>query len=372
MRIAIEATPAIAQQGGVGRYTRELLRSLVQETLDHRFVLSASASSAEIDRLLADLPPGAWREVRRLPASDRTMTALWQRLRMPVGIERWIGSHDVFHGVDFTLPPTKAAKVVTIHDLSFLLHPEFSHPKLAGYLQTAVPRAIERADVVITVSASAAADTASAFPAARSKLVAIPNGVRVHDQESLNSSRDQPIVLIVGTIEPRKNHLTLLRAMAEVRAELPEARLVVVGRRGWLADEIVEELEGAQEHGWLTWLSDANDEELERAYREAALFVSPSHYEGFGLPVLEAMARGLPCVVSDIDAHREVAGATAFYGDPADPSSFAAGIVRLLEDADARIELARIGHERAREFSWQETARRTLRAYERAASGPGR
>ena len=368
MRVAIEATPAVTQRGGVGRYTRELLRSLVQETLDHRFVLSASGSTEDVDELLADLPPGAWREVRRLPASDRAMTAFWQRMRFPVGVERWIGPHDVYHGVDFTLPPTKAAKVVTIHDLSFLLHPEFSHPKLVSYLQSAAPRAIERADVVITVSASVAAEVASAFPAARSKLVAIPNGVRMQDQDSTSRNHDQPIVLIVGTVEPRKNHLTLLRAMEEVRSEISDARLVVVGQRGWLADEIVEDLQSAREHGWLTWLSDASDEDLECAYRNAAVFVSPSHYEGFGLPVLEAMARGVPCVVSDIAAHREVAGTAALYAPPTDVSCLSATIVDLLRDEETGARLAGGGLERARSFSWRETAKRTLRTYERAAS----
>lgn len=369
MRIAIEATPAITQRGGVGRYTRELLRALVQSTLDHRFVLSASASTDQVDSLLDDLPPGAWREVHRLPASERTMTALWQRLGLPIKVERWIGKHDLYHGVDFTLPPTKAATVVTLHDLSFLLHPEFSHPKLARYLQSAVPRAVQRADVIVTVSASVAAETAAAFPEARSRIIAIPNGVRVPDMaETERDGASRPTALIVGTIEPRKNHATLLAAMDEVRSVVPEARLLVIGRRGWLDDAIAGQLECGQEEGWLTWLDSADDSDLERAYQSASIFVSPSHYEGFGLPVVEAMARGIPCVVSDIAAHREVAGEAALYAAPTEVSGFAAAIVRLLEDAEDRARRSALGLDQAGSFTWQESAQRTLRAYDRAAA----
>ncbi|CAN5643707.1 glycosyltransferase family 1 protein [soil metagenome] len=369
MRIAIDATPAAVQRGGVGRYTRELVRALVQETLDHSFVLSAAARSAEADGLLASLPPGAWRELRRLPARERLMTAMWQRARLPVSIEQWIGPHDVFHGADFALPPTRARTVVTVHDFSFLLHPEYCHPDLGRYLRNVVPRSVNRADVVITVSASVAAEFASIFPGVREKVVAIPNGFAAPPDRGKPSLSGPPTVLMVGTIEPRKNHRTVIRAMAGVRDALPDARLVVVGRRGWLDDEIVAEIETGRRAGWLDWMENANDRDLENVYRAATVFVAASHYEGFGLPVLEAMSHGVPCIVSDIPAHREVGGDAAIYVHPTEVDAFADSIIRLLTDDDARGQLACAGPERATGYSWQETARRTLRAYELAASG---
>ncbi len=371
MRIAIDATPAIVQRGGVGRYTRELLRAIVLETLDHKFILSAAANQSEIDELLSHLPPGAWREVRKLPASERIMTALWQRLRLPVDIARWIGRHDIFHGTDFVLPPTKARRVVTIHDLSFLLHPEYCHPELASYLQSAVPRSLRRADVVITVSSSVAAEVAMMFPDVRSKIVAIPNGVSSPGEPMIETIVHEPIALMVGTIEPRKNYETALAALRQVRRLRPDTRLVIVGRRGWLDDEIVQEIERAEADGWLTWMDSASDSDLEDAYRRAAVFVTTSHYEGFGLPVLEAMARGIPCVVSNIAAHREVAGGAAIYADAANVEEFADSITSLLDDATGRRRRSEEGLERANKFSWQETARRTLRVYERVVSGSG-
>ena len=369
MRIAIDATPALEQRGGVGRYARELIRALVLETLDHRFVLSCASSQARADEFQAWLPPGAWREIRRLPASERVMTGLWQRLRIPLDIERWTGPHALFHATDFTLPPTRAAKVVTIHDLSFILHPEYCDPGLARYLSAALPRSIERADAVITVSASVAAELATAFPAARSRIVAIPNGLTTPIKAETRCTVQEPVVLMVGTLEPRKNYLTILRAMESVRLEIPDARLVIVGRRGWLDDSIVAEVKRCQAAGWLTWHDDASDAELEAAFREAAVFVAASHYEGFGLPVLEAMARGVPCVASDIAAHREVAGVAACFAPVTDTDAFADAITSLLNERDRRTALAERGTARAGEFSWRETARRTLRVYERAAAG---
>ena len=372
MRIAVDATPAVVQRGGVGRYTRELLRVLVQETLDHKFILSVAAGDADTDELLRQLPPGAWREARRLPASERIMTAIWHRARLPVSVERWIGSHAVYHGTDFTLPPTRAAGVVTIHDLSFLLHPEYSHPELARYLQNVVPRSVARADAVITVSASVAAEVASAYPDARRKIVAIPNGVAHPASPVAREAASRPTILMVGTVEPRKNHLAVIQAMTGVRAGHPDARLLVVGRRGWRDDEIMNEIKRGQAEGWLTWIEDASDDDLEAAYGQATLFVSASHYEGFGLPLLEAMTRGLPCVASEITAHREVATDSVAYVDSSKSESIAARITGLLDDAEARDRLADAGRTHAERYSWHETARRTLRVYESAASGESR
>ncbi|MEZ4523995.1 MAG: glycosyltransferase family 1 protein [Thermomicrobiales bacterium] len=363
MRIAIDATPAAVQLGGVGRYARELLRALVGETLEHQFVLAAAATNPEISALEEHLPPGAWREPRRLPASERVMTLLWQRARLPISIERWIGPHDIFHGTDFVLPPTRARTVVTIHDLSFLLYPELGQPSLVSYLTSAVARSVKNADMIITVSASVAGEVATAYPDVEEKLVAIPNGVSRPRESERRPSTGEPVILVVGTIEPRKNHQTILDAMTWVRARCPEARLQIVGRRGWLDDEIVQAVDSARREGWATWLDDASDQDLADAYASATIFVSASRYEGFGLPVLEAMARKIPCVVSDIAAHREVAGDAVRYAPPGDPEAFSQEIIKLLTDTDRREGLAASGLARSSRFSWQETARRTLRAY---------
>lgn len=370
MRIAIDATPAAVQRGGVGRYARELLRALVARPSDHRFLLVTAAAEVSARALLADLPPGSWRELRRLPLEERWMTALWQRLRAPIPAERLIGPHDLFHGTDFTVPPGRAPKVVTIHDLSFILHPEYAEPSLARYLSGVLPRSVARSDAVITVSASVAAEVAELFPEARDRLVAIPNGVRLPDADlPPRREADVPTILMVGTVEPRKQHLTALAAFDIVRQELPDARLVIAGRPGWRSEEIQRAIRAAQERGGVCWLENASDAELERAFAEATIAISPSHYEGFGLPVLEALARGVPVVASDIRAHREVAGDAILYAEPGNSEALAGQITRLLNDAALRTELAEYGRQRAARFSWDETARRTLRVYETVAGG---
>jgi glycosyltransferase involved in cell wall biosynthesis len=363
LRIAIDATPAALQRGGVGRYARELLRALVVEARDERFTLALAASEERGRDLLNELPPGAWREVRRLPASERVMTAFWQRLRAPVRVERWIGPVDVYHGTDFILPPTRAPGVVTVHDLSYVLTPQYAEPRLARYLEAAVPRAIERASAIITVSASVAAELAAVYPAAAGKLTAIPNGVRLPEHPPARAEGQRPRILTVGTVEPRKNHLGLLAAMVEVRSVFPDAELVVVGRAGWRAAEIVAALEAEQARGHVRWFNTLSDAELEVEYAAATLCVFPSHYEGFGLPLLEAMARGVPVAASDIAAHREVAGDAALLAAPDDPAELASRIIKVLDDGDLRATLEVAGRARAERFSWRETARRTLRVY---------
>ena len=174
MRIALDATPAASQRAGVGRYARELIAALVTLPTSDEFILSSAAGADDNRALLAALPPGRLRQLRQLPVSSRVSTIAWQRFRLPVPVEWFTGGFDLFHGTDFVVPPSRFPRVVTIHDLSFRIAPQFSEPRLARYLNVAVPRAIEAASIVITVSAAVAAEVADAFPAVREKLVAVP------------------------------------------------------------------------------------------------------------------------------------------------------------------------------------------------------
>ena len=369
MRIALDATPAAVQHAGVGRYTRELLAALVALPGDDEFVLASAGSDADNALLLRALPPGRLRDLRRLPLNPRLITIAWQRLRLPLPIESLIGDFDVFHGTDFVVPPSRRPRVVTIHDLSFLVAPRFAEPSLVRYLMDAVPRAVSSATIVITVSASVAADVAGAFPAARDKLVAIPNGVRLPESAPSRVSSARPSILTVGTIEPRKNLPALIQAMPLVRAAHPDALLTIAGRVGWRSDDIVAQIRAAAASGVVRFVQSPDDGQLEALYAEATLAVFPSVHEGFGLPVLEAMAREVPVVASDIAALRETGGSAASYADPSNIESIAAAIIRLLDDRALRDHHASRGIARARQFSWHETARRTRRAYALAAGG---
>jgi glycosyltransferase involved in cell wall biosynthesis len=367
MRVVIDGTPAATQNAGVGRYTRELLKALVRQPGDH-FQIVAACSDEDARSLARSLPPGAWREVRRLPLSTRTTTIAWQRLRIPLPVDRFVHDFDVFHGPDFVLPPTRKPSVVTIHDMSFLVASEYSEPSLVGYLKTVVPRALKKASQIITVSASVAADVADAYPSVAYKIRAIPNGVTLPNIPVSDTMRakDKPKILTVGTIEPRKNHLALLDAMPGVWAQYPDAELFVAGRIGWRSDEIVTRIYDAVRSSNVRFVESPSDSDLEFLFQSSHVFVYPSHYEGFGLPVLEAMARNIPVVASDIASLRETAGPAALFVNPGDSESLASAITSVLSDHELQARLTRAGREQVAAHSWDETARRTRRAYQAA------
>ena len=366
MRIAIDGTPAATQIAGVGRYSRELMKALLARSDGDTYQIACAASQAKADLLDAELPPGQWREISRLPLRERYLTAMWQRLHIPVPVDVFLAPFDVFHGPDFVLPPTRKAKVVTVHDLSYLVRPDLGEPSLVAYLTKAVPKTLARADAVIAVSASVASDIADAYPSVRHKVSAIPNGVAQHSGAQEDMRRERPTLLIVGTVEPRKNHLTLLDAMPHVWEIYPDAQLIVAGRIGWQSDAIMQRLHEACRTSRVVFVERPSDVQLNDLYARADVFVYPSHYEGFGLPVLEAMQHDVPVVASNIAALRETAGNAALLHAPDDSAELAHLACTLLSDVDLRRQLIAAGRQRVEIHGWNETARRTRRVYQAA------
>lgn len=371
MRVAYDATAAATQTAGVGRYTRELLRELLTLDPADDYQLVCTASEADASRLLDQLPPGAARELRRLAVSSRAATIAWQRLRLPIAVERFTRPFDVYHATDFVAPPSRRPIVTTIHDLSYLRVPELGDERLVRYLTNAVPRTLSRSSRIIAVSAAVAGELVAAYPDTRDRVVAIPNGVRLPDTAQPASNPARPTILTVGTVEPRKNHLGTLAAMRRVRERYPDAELVVVGRAGWLAGGIAAEIRAAESAGWVRWLKEASDIDLARAYASATVFVYPSWYEGFGPPVLEAMSHGVPVVAGDIAALREAAGDAARFANPAHPEEIAGQTLALLDDSAERANLRTRGLTRASGYSWRVAAERTRRVYAQAEADRG-
>lgn len=372
MRIAIDYTPAIRQGAGIGRYTRSLVSALAQRLSDDEELILWHARDAEPDE------PPTWDndrvQLRRVPLPERVLTSAWHRLHAPFRLEHLIGSVDVVHGPDFVIPPTSAPAVVTIHDLSYIVTPEYAHPALRRYLMQAVPRALERAAGIVAVSETTAADLVEHYGAPRERITVIPNGVdprfrppspeeihRVHAQLEVR----RPYFLIVGTIEPRKNHRTLLQAFAQVYAAFPEVSLLIVGRLGWLAEPIVADIDAAARRLPVRLLSRIDDRLLPGLYAGSAALVYPSWYEGFGLPVVEAMASGAAVITSDHGALAEVAGDAALLAPAGDADKLATQMCRVLEDAGLRDDLVRRGRERAAQFTWEAAADAHLMLYRR-------
>ncbi len=370
MRIAIDYTAAVQQRAGIGRYTRELVGALLnlEEAREaHRYTLFAAAGGGHTPA--GDLPPAV--RCRFLPLSDEWAARLWHRVRLPIPVETFTGPIDLFYSPDFVLPPTRrrTRTLLTVHDLSFLRYPDHFVPKLVRYLSRVVPESVARADRVLADSEATRADLVELLGTPPEKVEVLYSGVDARfrpegepgEQERLRAryGLDRPYVLSVGTLQPRKNYVRLIRAFA--RLSMSGLMLVIAGARGWLYEEVLEE---ATRHGdRVRILGFVEEEDLPALYRNAVLFVFPSFYEGFGLPVLEAMACGVPVVCSCASSLPEVAGDAALLVDPQDEEGLRGAMGRALEDDSLRREMTARGLARAAAFTWERAARQLFAAF---------
>jgi glycosyltransferase involved in cell wall biosynthesis len=381
MRIGIDYTAAARQRAGIGRYTRELVGTLLrfvgQDVISsHKYVLFAATGGLEnrgwrleienLQSLVSDL------QFRAVPITDDWLHRLWQRLRLPIPVEAITGPLDIFYSPDFVLPPTRRGTrtLLTVHDLSFLYHPDAFVPSLREYLERVVPRSVARADRVLADSEATRGDLIAHFGTPPEKVQVLYSGVDPRfrperepaEKERLkaNYGVEAPYVLSVGTLQPRKNYIRLIKAFANLQPA--NLQLAIAGGRGWLYEDIFAEVE---KHGdRVHILGFVDDADLPALYRNAVLFVFPSLYEGFGLPVLEAMACGTPVVCSNASSLPEVADDAALIVDPFDVDGLAEAMARMLEDAELRREMAVKGLAQAARFTWQKAARQLMDAFE--------
>ena len=349
MRVGLDATPLLGARTGIGRYTQQLLEALAGG--DDELVATAFTLRGRLERL-----PGV--EVRARPLPARGLQEAWARSELPP-VEWLTGRLDVFHATNFVLPPLRRARgVVTVHDLAFLRMTQTVSTASARY-RTLVPRSLRRASVIVTPSEAVADQVREAY-APTAPVLAVPHGVGpewAHAQPpspELRSRLGLPAsyVLFVGTLEPRKDVRTLLAAH-RLLADPPP--LVLVGPPGW-GEQV--DLSGAITPGYL------DEVDLRPVVAGAAALVLPSRDEGFGLPLLEALAAGTPVVASDLPVLREVGGAHASYAPVGDAAGFAEALRRVLEhpgDPSA-------GRAHAARFTWAASAEGHRRAYTLALS----
>lgn len=378
MRIGVDYTAAVRQGAGIGRYTRGLFRALAALDRENTYRLFVAARGVAV---LAPASPNF--RMRRVPLTDQEVSFLWQRLRLPVPMELLLGSMDLFHSPDFVLPPTlRARTILTVHDLSFMRVPEYAHPSVREYLMRSVPHSIRRADLVLAVSASTQRDLIELLGVPEERLQVICEGVDDHfrlveDEDALRAVRrryrlGRPYVLGVGTLEPRKNFAGLVEALARLweRRHL-DHELVIVGQRGWLYEPIFERVRSLKVEERVRFLGFAADEDLPAIYTLASCLAYPSFYEGFGLPVLEAMACGTPVVASRASSLPEVAGGAALLVDPHNVEELAEAVDRVLHDEALRAEMRAAGRRQAQGFTWERAARELLAAYYSVAGRVG-
>lgn len=362
MRLIIDDSAAFNQLAGIGRYARHVVPALmaVRPGWDYCLTYAPDDSVAETpyQETMSLLPAGA--DIRRLPLSRRRADQLWFRARLPLPINLFVGQGDAIYSPDFTAPPAKGRpEFITIHDLAFLVRPDLMQPRLQAYLATIVPRCAQSALRVLTVSEASRRDVVEALQLDPAKVVVVPNGVdeRFFTADRLSLRRQQqigvtsPFILCVGTIEPRKNHQTLFAAMRIVQREVPH-QLVVAGRPGWDGDAIIAAGRRFMAANRLQVLHDVSNLELPALYATAAATVYPSWYEGFGLPVLESLAAGIPTVVSDVPALREIGGQVVIPAAASEPEVLAAAILQSLGPIQDTNRERERRQERAREYSW--------------------
>lgn len=364
MRVGLDATPLLGPRTGVGTYTAELIRALVDIAPKADF--RATAFTARGTAPLADaLPPRVRIHTRHIPA--RVLRAAWLRVPCPPA-EALVGRIDVFHGTNFVSPPTRrASSVVTVHDLSYLRFPETVATATLAYTQL-VPRAISRGAHVCTPSRSVAHEVLDTYRIDAERVHPTPLGVDpvwfdAAEADGAHAPGGPPYVLAVGTLEPRKNLTTLIEAYrlaAARRIALP--RLLLVGAQGWGARLDTTGLDPDQvvRAGHLPF------DELRRTVARASALVFPSTYEGFGLPPLEALACGIPVLAADLPVTREVLGEQARFVEATSPEALLDGLQRTLADP-AGTAASRRAH--AREFTWRACAEATLAAYRQARQG---
>ena len=378
MKVGIDVSLVAGERAGGGQYAYQLARALAGVDPCVSYLLYPVfyyIVHPEYPR--AVLPRARNMQVAFQGILPRDVMAFF-RPDAPAMFKEWLlGPVDVVHSTTFCVPQfclRPKRLVVTIYDLSFIMHPELHLPANVAHCLSGTRQAIERADAIIAISEHTRRDLVERLGAPAERIVVTPLAhdadlARVTDPRRRAAVREryglpEHFVLFLGALEPRKNLQRLLEAYAALPPPLRrDVHLVVAGMRGWLNDSIRARVAELGLEGSVRFAGYIDDQDLAAVYSLATIFAYPSLYEGFGLPVLEAMACGTPVLTSDASSLPEVAGDAAVLVSPTDVDAIASGLRRLLESASLRDELSVRGITRAARFSWDRCARQTLDVY---------
>ena len=375
MTVYIDASAAIHQRAGLARYASSLARSLVTyHGHQHNFGLFYNGAARA--KTLPGLPQLPTRTVWAGYKPWRMAVLVGHKLRL--AFDRLVPDAQLFHATEHLLmplwhPPT----VLTVHDLIYHLFPAY-HKRLNHlYLSIAMPLFVQHADALIAISASTKRDLVRAYGVPEEKIAVVyeaaspgfgPASPEAVDEVRRRYGLPERYLLALGTIEPRKNLIRLVDALQLLRQKESDLCLVIVGGAGWLYQDFFQHLEKLEQPNGVLLSGYVPDADLPAVITGAAAYVLASLYEGFGLPILEAMACGTPVVCSNTSSMPELGGDAARYFDPRDTQAMAAAIAPVLGDSDLRAEMRGRGLQQAARFSWQRAARETVAVYERVMS----
>jgi glycosyltransferase involved in cell wall biosynthesis len=386
MRVIIDATPLCLRQytkGGVQRYLRNLLLHLDRVSGEIEYVIWSSfihpANRPLYRRFCEEMGRTA---LRYRMCSLRLPPQLLNSLRLPV--ELFTGQADAMHvAIAFPPPLRRARSILTIHDLAYLEHPECFITQDVESWKRKFEREKQHTAMIITVSEYTRGAVIERLGVAPERVRAIYHGISPVFQEEASGADwstvsaalgiREPYILFVGTIQPNKNLIRLLDAYVRVRQTgFAEHQLLMVGQRGWLSDSIYTHAASLAQTHPIRFTEYVADEVLATLYRRAEVVVLPSLCEGFGIPVIEAMACAVPVVVSRTGALPEVVAGAGRLVDPYSVESIAEGIGEVLSDRRLREWMVERGQARAAQFSWERMARETVEVYRQVAADAGR
>jgi glycosyltransferase involved in cell wall biosynthesis len=362
---------------GIGRYALELVLGLrARPQIDSLRCLSFGRwVNVPVRSEVQESGASGRGRLRAALAGSRAAVRIYHGF-MP-SLSRWqlrAEGSALFHSPNFLLPPFPGVSVATIHDLSHILYPQFHPAARVDYMNLAFPQTLSRATHLITDAESVRHELIQRMEWPADRVTAVPLGVdasfRQHDVAELQplmrrlGLRSNEYSLCVGTIEPRKNIDRLLTAYealpSTLRRNFP---LVLAGARGWRSTEIHARIARAESAGWVRYLAFVPEHELPMLYAGARLFVYPSLYEGFGLPVLEAMASGVPVITSNVASLPELVGDAAWLIDPKDTDQIAGSLQELLQNEERRCRARAAGLARSASFTWAECVSKTIAVY---------
>ena len=369
MRIGLDGYPLVWPKTGVAHYTFELARALARLAPEHSFELIApGAYPPDVLEQLKHIP-----NLRAVTVKTNFITRRLWAISLPAYVRR--AGLDLFHGTNYEVPfHNRERNVLTVHDLSVFKFRETHDNRRASRARRRLPIMLRSSARVITPTKAAKRELIERFQISPDMVAVTPEAPRktfrpVPANETIEVKRRLGIaddfILFVGAIEPRKNLITLVEAFAELLGDTEHRpQLVLAGPKGWLTAEFDLAVAKANFGDRLRMIGYVGDDDLRALYSSCTAFVSPSLYEGFGLPPLEAMACGAPVIASRIAAHVETLGAHAHLVEPTDRRELRNAIATLLENPSERQRLSRSGLEHAARFSWTETAKSTWKVYE--------
>lgn len=377
LKVAIDATPITPKPSGVGYYVANLIYALhaLQKTEDFQLGISYQPGLKNwlVGNSYFPAEFGSYSNLYMLPLPVRLYNLLVATSCQPAltYFEQYFDNPDLVHGTNYSVYPCKQSlKVMNIYDLSFIKYPQYTDTVVKAYHKQ-IKKNLQWTDLVLTISESSKKDIVNYLEVEPDKVAVTPLASRYLSERvvdelesSINYDFSRPYLLFVSTLEPRKNIITLVSAFNYLKQKYKiDHNLILIGQKGWHYKPIFKAIAASPYQDCIHHLDYLLDDLVALFYSKADVFVYPSHYEGFGLPVLEAMTLGAPVVTSNTSSLPEVVGDAAILVDPNDVISLAEAILNVISDRTLRSELIIKGKERAKLYSWERTAKETLNAY---------